>query len=236
MKSISLKSQIRGLIDKGRRAANENSANPYWHRDAVGGYWEEMGELQFNFLLKQGLRPDQHFLDIGCGCLRGGLHFIDYLQAGHYFGIDINQELLDAGTKELTGYNLTHKNPVLVEMGDFEFSKLRQNFDYALAQSVFTHLPLNSIVRCIMNIEKVLVQGGRFYATFFKNPQGKFNLKPVMHPRADLPDLPTYFDKDPYHYDFETFESITLGSKLKVHYLGLWNHPWDQRMMVFEKS
>jgi SAM-dependent methyltransferase len=235
MKSTSLRSHIRELINRRRRAPHNNLPNPHWHRDAVGGYWEEMGKLQFSFLLKQGLRSEQRFLDIGCGCLRGGLHSVEYLQTGHYFGIDIDQEILDAGRKELTSHNLSNKRPVLVQMDDFDFSKLGQNFDYALAQSVFTHLPLNNIIRCIVNVEKVLVQGGRFYATFFENPQGKFNLDPVMHPRADLPDFPTYFDKDPYHYDFETFKSIVGGTKLNIHYLGLWNHPWDQRMMVFEK-
>ena len=235
MKSTSLRSHIRELINKRRRSPHNNLPNPHWHRDEVGGYWEEMGKLQFSFLLKQGLRPEQRFLDIGCGCLRGGLHFVDYLKTGHYFGIDISHEILNAGTKELMAHNLTHKRPVLVQMGDFDFSKLDRNFDYALAQSVFTHLPLNDIIRCIMNVEKVLVQGGCFYATFFENPQGKFNLEPVMHPRSDLSDFPTYFDKDPYHYDFETFRSIAHGTQLKVHYLGLWNHPWDQKMMVFEK-
>ena len=30
------------------------------HRDLIGGLWEELGELQFKFLLSAGLRPDLH--------------------------------------------------------------------------------------------------------------------------------------------------------------------------------
>jgi len=97
-------------------------------------------------------------------------------------------------------------------MANFDFSILDRQFDVALAQSLFTHLSLNSIIRCIMNVEKVLVPGGRFYATYFDNPRGKQNLNPIMHRSADGPDFPTYLDRDPYHYDFGTFEWITEQS------------------------
>ncbi len=53
-----------------------------------------MGELQFKFLVGWGLRPGDFLLDVGCGCLRGGVHFVRYLEAGHYFGIDVNSSLL----------------------------------------------------------------------------------------------------------------------------------------------
>lgn len=211
--------------------------DPYWYREAVGGMWEEIGKLQSDFLVKQGLRQEHYLLDVGCGSLRGGIHFIRYLEQGHYFGIDIRKDLLDAGRTELKMNNLTYKNPILVKMGNFDFKSLNQKFDFALAQSVFTHLPLNSIIRCIMNIEKVLVKGGRFYITFFENPKGKFNLEPVMHKVADDPDLwASHFDKDPYHYDFETFEWICMGTSLRVEYIGDWDHPRDQKMLVIIKK
>lgn len=209
-----------------------------WHRKAVGGVslWDEIGRLELDFLIEQGLRPKHNFLDVGCGSLRGGVHFIRYLDPGHYFGIDKSRELLDAGRKiELKRNNLTDKNHTLVQMDNFDFLSLSKDFDYALAASVFTHLPLNSIIRCIMNIEKVLVQGGRFYATFFENPHGKMNLEPVTRPRADGGVVTTYFDKDPYHYDFQTFEQICEGTSLDVEYIGEWSLG-DQKMMVFLRT
>jgi SAM-dependent methyltransferase len=209
--------------------------NSQWHKDAVGGQWEKIGKLQFDFLVEQGLKPESYLLDVGCGSLRGGIHFISYLQPGHYFGIDIDKALLDAGSTELKKLNLISKNPILVEMEDFDFRSLNQTFDCALAQSVFTHLPLNSIMRCIMNIEKVLVPGGRFYATFFENRDGKSNLEPIDHSCVDRIHLTTYFDKDPYHYAYEIFTWICEGTTLKVEYIGEWNHPRDQKMMVFTK-
>jgi cyclopropane fatty-acyl-phospholipid synthase-like methyltransferase len=209
--------------------------NTYWYRDAVGGLWEEMGKLQFEFLVEKGLSPQDFLLDIGCGSLRGGIHFIQYLEHRHYFGIDKSKELLDAGMIEIQNNNLIHKNPTLVQMENFEFQNLNQKFDYTLAQSVFTHLTLNDIIKCLMNVEKVINQGGKFYSTFFENKKGKFYLEALVHPRSDGPDLTTYFNQDPYHYDFETFEWICEGTSLKVKYIGDWNHPRDQKVMVFTK-
>ena len=60
------------------------------HRDFIGGKWSEIGQLQFDFLLESGLQPHHKLLDIGCGCLRGGIHFINYLEASNYSGLDIN--------------------------------------------------------------------------------------------------------------------------------------------------
>jgi cyclopropane fatty-acyl-phospholipid synthase-like methyltransferase len=195
-----------------------------------------VGKLQFDFLVAQGLKPEDRLLDVGCGSLRGGVHFVNYLQEGHYYGIDIDKALLDAGRKELETNELTDKNPVLVEMGDFDFQSLDQKFDFALAQSVFTHLPLNSVIRCIMNIDKVLVKGGRFYATIFVNPEGKHNLEPIAQSSRDLPDLKSYFDQDPYHYDLDTLKWICEGTGLTVEYIGDWNHPRNQKMVVFTKK
>src|SRR4051812_28089921 len=67
------------------------------HRLRVGGMWDEIGKIQFDYLVAQGLRPDSYLLDVGCGSLRGGIHFIDYLEPHHYFGIDSNQSLVQAG-------------------------------------------------------------------------------------------------------------------------------------------
>ena len=214
----------------------EENKKPYrWWREEIGGLWDEIGKLQFDFLVKNGLELKHFFLDVGCGSLRGGIHFIKFLDEGHYFGIDRNNELLEGGKIELKENSLDHKNPTLKKMENFEFESLEQKFDYALAQSVFTHLPLNDIIKCLMNIERILVKKGKFFATFFENQKGKFNLDPVMHFQADGPDAATYFDKDPYHYDYETFKWICEGTKLDVKYFGEWNHPRDQKMLVFTK-
>jgi SAM-dependent methyltransferase len=100
-----------------------------WHRNIVGGMWEEIGRLQFDFLVEKGLKTDCYFLDVGCGSLRGGVHFIRYLEPGHYFGIDKSKELLDAGRNvELKRYNLLEQNPILIQMDNFRTPDLARIF------------------------------------------------------------------------------------------------------------
>ena len=175
--------------------------------------------------------PKHFFSDVGCGSLRGGVHFIRYLEAGHYYGIDKSQKLLDAGRNvELRNAGLIERVPTLLQTDTFEFGALHRQFDFAIAQSVFTHIALNDIVRCMMNMEKALNPGGRFYVTFFENPKGKQHLGPLTHPRTEGPGVVSFFDKDPFHYDFGTFQWICQGTRLRVEYIGEWNHPRGQRM------
>lgn len=206
--------------------------HPDWHKGLVGGDWEEIGQLQIDFWLEHGLKPNHYFLDVGCGALRAGIRFIRYLEAGHYFGIDNNKEAIEAGRQiELAKHGLTHKNPTLVHTNEFDFSSFDVEFDYATIHSVFPHLALNSIIQCMMNLEKVLAPGGQCYATFYENPQGKFNLDPIVRSHGT-----TYFDRPLFHYNFEIFEWICEGTSLKVEYIGDWNHPRGQKIMVFTKA
>ena len=57
------------------------------HRQYVGGNWDEIGNLQFNFLKSKGLKPESYLLDIACGSLRLGVKAIPYLNPDHYLGI-----------------------------------------------------------------------------------------------------------------------------------------------------
>lgn len=206
---------------------------PDWHRDAVGGLWDEVGPLQRDFLVAQGLRPEHRFLDVGCGALRGGVHFIEYLEPGRYHGIDASPEILAAARVELDRHGLAHKGPHLVCDADFGFEAFGERFDYAIAQSVFTHLPINAILVCLQKIERVLEPGGRFFATFFENPQGTRRLDVLQHERVDGPPLASYPDRDPFHYGVDLFEWLCEGSRLSVEYIGDWGNPRSQRMLAF---
>ncbi len=209
--------------------------DPDWHRRSIGNVrlWDTLGKLQFDYLVGRGLAPHHYLLDVGCGPLRGGVHFIRYLEAGHYYGVDKNAPVLhEAERLELPRHGLVEMQPTLVAMDDFGFGRLGRQFDYAIAQSVFTHLPLNEIIRCLMEMDGALVSGGEFYATFFENEKGKFNLDDV-HQTAEVV---THFDRDFFHYDVGTFEWACEGTKLSVEYLGDWSNPVNQKMLVFRKG
>lgn len=177
------------------------------------------------------MQPNHYLLDVGCGALRGGVRLIPYLESGHYYGIDKSQELLDAGRREIKAANLQDWRPTLAQLEDFGFERLGQSFDYALAQSVFTHLPLNDIARCLVNIDCVLRPGAVFFATFFENHKGKQNLEPLEQGDGII----SYYDKNPFHYTPDAFVWACEGTTLETEYIGGWGHPRNQYMMAFRK-
>ena len=127
---------------------------------------------------------------------------------------------------------LIERVPTLLQTDTFEFGAPHRQFDFAIAQSVFTHIALNDIVRCMMNMEKALNPGGRFYVTFFENPERETAPGAVDASARGGAGVAS-FDKDPFHHDFGTFQWICQGTRLRVEYIGEWNHPRGQRMMCF---
>ena len=90
-----------------------------------------------------------------------------------YHGIDSQDWLLDAGRQvELPRHGLEGKAVTLLCRDDFDFSCFGKSFDYAIAQSVFTHLPRHAILRCLQHMRRALNPGGQFYATFFEDSHG----------------------------------------------------------------
>ena len=140
------------------------------HRGFVGGLWEEMGQMQLDFVRQQGLEPGHRFLDVGCGSLRAGRLLVDYLDPGHYYGTDINHELIEAGyATELTDEQRVRLPEANLRSTDRFDNDFGVQFDMAIAQSVFTHVPLNHMRLCLYRVAKVMRPGGRFYVTFFEN-------------------------------------------------------------------
>jgi cyclopropane fatty-acyl-phospholipid synthase-like methyltransferase len=201
------------------------------HRSFVGGMWDEIGKLQFDFLRKEGLLPQHKLLDIGCGALRGGIHFIEYLEAGHYYGLDLNGSLIEAGRHELAGAGLTHKSPNLVVNDSFDLQQFNQKFDYLLAVSVFTHVFANHILRCLGNVREVLAPSGKFFATFFAAPHN-IHLAPIIH-QPEL--VKTEYDRDPFHYSADEMRAMAKLASLSIEIIGEWNHPRGQQMLVFSR-
>jgi cyclopropane fatty-acyl-phospholipid synthase-like methyltransferase len=199
------------------------------HKKFVGGLWDEIGNLQIEFLKAEGLSPDHRLADIGCGALRGGVHFVRYLDQGNYYGLDINASLIEAGKVELAQLGLMSKRPNLLVDDRFELTRFGVSFDYAIAVSVFTHLYMNHIARCLAEVKKVLKPEGKLFATFFEAPS-PVHLEPIEHYPGRVV---TNFDADPFHYSFSEIERLSEATGLSVEYLGDWRHPRDQQMLCF---
>lgn len=194
------------------------------HRDYVGGMWEEIGQLQFDFLLSKGLKPYSYLLDIACGSLRLGAKAILYLEPGHYLGIEKEGGLVKAGLeKELNSKIREEKQPHLVISESFEFEKFEQKADFAIAQSLFTHLPFNLIDQCFKKLYPWLKNDSLFYATFFETE------KKVNNPKRP---------HDHYNFFYTRNEMCNFGitNGFNSNYIGNWNHPRNQVIVEYRKN
>ena len=200
------------------------------HRFFIGGLWEEIGGLQFNFLLAQGLKPSHSLIDVGCGCLRGGMHFIKYLDPFKYFGTDINAKLIELGIKKELDEECREKiNETSFAISDnFDFSFQNQIFDFGIAISLFTHLSEPKIIDCLQKLRPNFC-GGSFFATFFINPYGNDVLS-----LNQKDGIVSHFNKDPFHYDLDCIQNMAEISDWKMNFIGEFNHPRNQKMVEFK--
>ena len=142
-------------------------------RDAVGGRWEMGSKGQIELLQRYALMPQHTVLDVGCGSLRGGLNIIRYLEAGNYTGIDISEEILEAGREFLREASLEGRRPSLLFTNNIEFKEVMgKTFEYLLAVSVLTHMPPEDIETLFANLHKVMGNRSVFLATVFLSKTG----------------------------------------------------------------
>ena len=170
----------------------------------AGSGTDPLDGFYLDFLRHEGLASHHRLLDVGNGVPANRPELAGYLAPGHY--ADVN------GTQAVALAGLANQSLAV---------------DFAIAPSLFTRLPLNGIARCLAAVVRALASGGRFYATYFENPDpGDF--EPIR--RAD--GLMTYADVEPHHYPFETLALIgsTLGAD--VTRLGDIGHPHGEMMLV----
>lgn len=202
------------------------------HREIIGGLWDELGEHQLSFLIAQGLQREDRLLDVGCGSLRLGSRAIAWLEPGRYFGTDISTSLIEAGlSRELT-QALRAKAPFsnFSANGEFNFDFLREPVDFAIAQSVFTHLPLNHLRRCLARLAGGVRSGGRFFVTYFECPGDADLYEPLVH---DLAGIITYDFQDPYHYRLVDLEWAIGDAPWQLEPIGDWGHPRGQKICAY---
>lgn len=205
------------------------------HRVVVGGLWDEVGRSQFEYVVGRGTSPQAYVLDLGCGCLRGGVHFVTYLLPGRYYGVDISRELLDAGYDlELGPLGLQHKLPRtnLVCDGEFNLGQLGVTFDVAVAISLFTHLTPDRVRLSLTRLADVVRVGGAVYATICLAPADHDPLQPRAHSPGGVV---SFSNKDPYHYREQDIRDCAAGLPWRVTVDTDWYHPRAQTMLIFER-
>jgi SAM-dependent methyltransferase len=129
--------------------------------------WLQLGQLQFDYLVSHGFKPGMTMLEIGCGNLRAGRLFIDYLEPGSYYGIDISPDILLAAQDTVTEFGLQDKLPHLSLVRNLTLRFLPDAaFDVVHAHSVFSHSPAEVIDECLAHVGRVMKPDGFFDFTF----------------------------------------------------------------------
>jgi SAM-dependent methyltransferase len=129
--------------------------------------YDLIGGIQFSLLLAAGLRETHRVVDVGCGSLRAGRLLIPYLRPGHYYGLDPNRWLIEEGIRREVGRDLVRiKRPRFDYADDFSLAAFGTTFDYAMAQSIFSHAYADLTLRGLKEIAKGLADSGLLLATY----------------------------------------------------------------------
>lgn len=129
--------------------------------------------LQFSILFNYGLRADHKLLDFGCGSLRLGRLLIQYLDRGNYYGIEPDKKLVEEGVKNNHLAQLIEaKTPRLRYSNGCDMDYFNVKFDYIIAYSIFTHMPVGQIEQSLMSAYRAMHKEAVFLATYF---EGKRN-------------------------------------------------------------
>lgn len=193
------------------------------HRAFVGppDKYDIVAAMQFNLLTTVGLREHHTLLDIGCGSLRAGRLFIPFLLPGHYFGLEPNAWLIDQGIEREIGRDLIRiKRPVFDNNCEFDLTVFGRQFDYLLAQSIFSHAAPRQIEKCLGEARRVMRPNSIFFATYVPG-QADYEGSEWLYPECA-----SYSQERMLQFASEA------GLLAKPH---PWEHPNDQRWLMITR-
>jgi SAM-dependent methyltransferase len=175
--------------------------------------WLEFGQMQFDYLVRHGLKPADRVLEIGCGNLRAGRLLIDYLDTGNYYGTDISAEILASALKVLSEAGLQDKLPRLTLTQDLTFDFLPAGyFTVVHANSVFTHCPAEMIDEALANVGRIMAPSGFFDFTFYAHDEEDYQVH-----------------REDFYYRPATLLHMAARHGLDARLLDDWQDPWDHQ-------
>jgi cyclopropane fatty-acyl-phospholipid synthase-like methyltransferase len=174
--------------------------------------YDLIAAMTFNLLTTMGLRQHHSLLDVGCGSLRIGRLLIPYLNRGKYFGVEPNEWLVEEGIKRELGEALLEiKRPTFFFSDSPEvITPASILFDFAVAQSIFSHCGLDLIKNWLSAISRSLAQNGALIATFLIGEEDSLKMGWIY--------------PDCVNYRPETLQRVSADVNLRFEILD-WKHP-----------
>lgn len=158
-----------------------------------GDFVKSGNELVRRFVELGGLKPDDRFLDVGCGIGRVAIPLTRFLnENGRYEGFDPIELGVRFCRKTITphypNFNFQYtplKNDLYRNSGasasKFRFPFDENVFDFICVNSVFTHMVESEMLNYLDEISRVLRPGGVCYASFFLlDDEARRTMEPVF--------------------------------------------------------
>ena len=166
---------------------------------------DDSGAWMFDFLVREGVRPSDRVLHLGDASVAVTERWRSFLEENHYVRL-VNDASL------------------------FGMDGAAGAFDVAIADSVFSFRPFNTVARCIASVVRRLEPSGRFYATWFENPDPA-NFEPIVQPNG-VTSLP---DSEPYHYPFALIANVCDALGATVERVTSTGHPGGESLLVIAR-
>jgi ABC-type polysaccharide/polyol phosphate transport system ATPase subunit len=169
-----------------------------------GASRDDSGEWMFDLLEREGLRPSDRVLHLGAVGVAATERWRSFLHEHHFVRLVNDASLFGLGD---TGA-----------------------FDVAIADSLFPSRPFNVVARCIASVVRRLGPSGRFYATWFENPDPA-NFEPIVQPCG----VTTFPDAEPYHYPFALIANVCDAVGARVERMPGTDHPGGESLLVISR-
>lgn len=180
------------------------------------------------------LKFDERMLDVGSGLGRKTIPLLGYLLTGSYEGFDCKEIGVKWCQENIVADNFKFQyvdvyapgyNPKgLIYPNTFRFPFEDNEFDFVVANSVFTHMQYPGVERYMREIHRVLKPGGRCFITWFlwdksvPPPIFKYRHAKGWYANKDLIEEAIAFDR-------EAIKRLYLQSRLLVRRIekGSWS-------------
>jgi predicted TPR repeat methyltransferase len=129
--------------------------------------------------------------------------------------MDISPEILKAANELVSERDLGQKDAKLILNKGLDFAEVHGTaFDFIIAQSVLTHMPLEDVKELFSNAHKIMKVKSVFFATFHDGNDKYYT-----------PDYQNFF------YPFPFLRSIGAENGLEITIMDDYDHPRNHRML-----